>query len=177
MLPRFEYGDEVRLTRNVRNDGTYPGLEMGNLLLRRGAVGYVRDVGSYLQDYIIYSVYFMEDDRLVGCREEELIPASDPWVPNRFEFRDKVRTTKALSAGGEIVVALGDEGEIQKVLRDAPGGIAYHVRLNGRTFQVPEDSLDMVAEASGGIVELPASGEPTPMEAQAMEAQAKEAHG
>ncbi|MGB0723714.1 MAG: nitrogen fixation protein NifZ [Gammaproteobacteria bacterium] len=145
MLPRYEYGDEVRVIRNVRNDGTYPGLDTGKLILRRGSVGFVRDVGTYLQDYLIYSVFFMEDDVLVGCREEELIPASDPWIPNRFEHRDKVRTTKALSANGEVVVPLDAEGEIEKVLRDAPGGIAYHVRLNGRTFQVPETALDALA--------------------------------
>lgn len=164
MLPKYEYGAEVRLTRNVRNDGTYPGLDTGKLLLRRGAVGYVRDVGSYLQDYIIYSVYFLEEDRLVGCREEELIPAADPWVANEFEFRDKVRTTKALSANGEIVVELGREGEIEKVLRDAPGGVAYHVRMNGRTFQVPETALALVSEVSGGIANLPQaeSAEATP---------------
>ena len=50
MRPRFEYGDEVRVTRNVRNDGTYPGLETGQLLIRRGSTGHVRDVGTFLQD-------------------------------------------------------------------------------------------------------------------------------
>ncbi len=42
MLPRFDYGDTVRLIRNVRNDGTFPGKEVGDLLIRRGAVGFVR---------------------------------------------------------------------------------------------------------------------------------------
>ena len=30
-LPLFEYGDEVRVVRNVRNDGTYPGMDTGTL--------------------------------------------------------------------------------------------------------------------------------------------------
>ena len=77
MKPRYEYGSEVRLTRNVRNDGTYPGEEVGRLLVRRGAVGAIYDVGTYLQDQIIYRVHFLEEGRTVGCREEELILASD----------------------------------------------------------------------------------------------------
>ena len=61
--PRFEYGDEVRVTRNVRNDGTFPGAEVGELLIRRGSTGFVRDVGTFLQDQIVYSVLFIEADR------------------------------------------------------------------------------------------------------------------
>ncbi len=32
---RYDYGDEVRVVRNVRNDGTYPGLDVGAPLVRR----------------------------------------------------------------------------------------------------------------------------------------------
>ena len=35
-LPLYEYGQAVRLIRNVRNDGTYPGSDTGALLMRRG---------------------------------------------------------------------------------------------------------------------------------------------
>jgi nitrogen fixation protein NifZ len=35
MRPRFDYGDAVRVIRNVRNDGTFPGQKTGNLLVRR----------------------------------------------------------------------------------------------------------------------------------------------
>ena len=74
--PRFEYGDEVRVTRNVRNDGTFPGAEVGELLIRRGSTGFVRDVGTFLQDQVVYSVHFVDADRLVGCREQELQEAT-----------------------------------------------------------------------------------------------------
>ena len=70
MRPRFDYGDEVRVRRNVRNDGTFPGAEVGRLLVRRGSTGFVRDLGTFLQDQVIYSVHFLAEDRLVGCREE-----------------------------------------------------------------------------------------------------------
>ena len=141
MLPKFEFGDEVRIIRNVRNDGTYPGKEVGEFLLRRGSVGYVQNVGTYLQEYTIYSVHFVEADVLVGCKEEELVPASDPWVPSLFEFRDKVNTTIPLAIRGEVVVEPGTTGEVLKVLRDESEVVQYHVRFPGRTLQVPESVL------------------------------------
>jgi nitrogen fixation protein NifZ len=154
MRPRFDYGDHVRVVRNVRNDGTYPGLEMGEHLVRRGSTGYVQNVGTYLQDYIIYSVHFLNENLLVGCREEELIMADEPWTPSRYEFRDKVIARIALSVAGEVVVAGGTEGEVLKVLRDVPGGVAYHVRFPGRTFQVPESVLEPARGGDGGEAQV-----------------------
>lgn len=147
MKPRWAYGDSVRLIRNVRNDGTYPGLDTGAPLVRRGNVGVVVDVGTFLQDQIIYSVNFLEDGRIVGCREEELIDIDEPWAPSRFEFREKVRASRQLAVGGEVLVPTGGIGEIIKVVRDAPGGVAYHVHfecLLGRVLQIPEDTLEPV---------------------------------
>jgi len=141
---RWDYGEAVRLTRNVRNDGTYPGLPTGAPLVRRGSIGYVVDIGTFLQDQIIYSVNFLDDGRIVGCREEELIGADEAWVPSRFEFRDKVGAGRGLSVGGELLVTPGAAGEVLGVLRDAPGGVAYHVHfdmLPGRVLQLPEDFL------------------------------------
>lgn len=149
MRPRFDFGDAVRVTRNLRNDGTYPGLEVGAPLVRRGAVGHVQNVGTFLQDQIIYSVHFLDEGRIVGCREEELIGADEPWVPSRYEFRDKVAARVALAVGGKVRVQPGTEGEVLKVLRDAPGGVAYHVRFPGRTLQVPETAL-LPAGGEGG---------------------------
>ena len=83
---RFEYGESVRVTRNVRNDGTYPGLDVGVLLIRRGSVGNVIEVGTFLQDQVIFTVHFLNHGRMVGCRLEELIGAEEPWNPSRFEF-------------------------------------------------------------------------------------------
>ena len=147
MLAKFDYGTEVRLTRNVRNDGTYPGEDVGRLLIRRGEVGVVHDVGTYLQDQIIYRVNFIEAGKTVGCREEELVDASEPWVPNKFEFRDKVVSKMPMRADGEMVVQVGDEGEIIKMLKQDVS-VFYHVRFNGRTFQVPESSLAAITDTA-----------------------------
>ena len=145
MDARFATGSAVRVTRNVRNDGTFPGVERGELLVPRGSVGYVRDVGVYLQEQIVYEVFFTEQDRLVGCREEELIDAAAPWVDTRFEFRDRVTPARRLAVSGEVVAEPGAVGEIIRVLRDADPGPAYEVRFSGRTLQVPERALAPLA--------------------------------
>jgi len=142
MKPQYEFGEQVRVIRTVRNDGTFPGLETGHKLVTAGSTGYVRNVGTFLQDQIIYTIHFTEEDLMVGCREEELIPADEIWTETQFEFRDHVTTTIPLCSQGEVVAAAGSEGEIVKVIRDAPGGPAYHVYFEGRTFQVPESALN-----------------------------------
>ena len=136
------------MLRTVRNDGTFPGKEVGDRLVLRGATGYVKDIGSYLQDQTIYAVHFFEDQIMVGCREEELQDASDPWNPSRFEFRDKVTPKIPLAIDGEVIAEPGVEAEVLKVLRDAPGGVAYHIRVPGRTLQVPESALDALQKES-----------------------------
>jgi nitrogen fixation protein NifZ len=144
MHNKWDLGDAVRVTRNVRNDGTYPGEETGALLIRRGSVGNVVDVGTFLQDQIIYSVHFLDVGRIVGCREEELLGGDEPWVPSAYEFRQKVRAAKTLASQGETLVEAGAIGQILKVLRDAPGGVAYHVHfdsLPGRPLVVSEGAL------------------------------------
>lgn len=145
MRPKFEYGEAVRVTRNLRNDGTYPGEPTGRLLIRQGSVGYVRDLGTFLQDQLIYSVDFIEAGRMVGCREQELQLEADPWIPTCFAYRDKVTPKILLAIQGEIIARPGDEGEIEKVLREHPGGPAYHARFNGRTLLVPETALEFMS--------------------------------
>lgn len=143
MNPTWQYGDAVRVTRNVRNDGTYPGAATGDLLVRRGSVGHVVDVGTFLMDQIIYSVHFLDIGRIVGCREEELIGAEEPWVPSRYEVRERVLAAKALVANGEELVPLDALGEVMKVIRDTdPPNYHLHFECRpGRVFAVPEAAL------------------------------------
>lgn len=137
---RFEFGEAVRLTRNVRNDGTYPGMAVGDFLVRRGSIGNVIEVGTFLQDQVIYTVHFLDQGRMVGCRAEELISANAPWNPSRFEFRDKVLCSIDLPTTDNVITA-GSEGEVLKVLRDTQP-LLYHVRFPGKTMQVPESVLE-----------------------------------
>ncbi len=144
MLPKFEFGEEVRIIRNVRNDGTYPGVPTGTLLIRRGATGFVMNVGTFLQDQLIYSVNFLEQNKIVGFREEELISINEPWIPSKFENREKVRSKITLTVRGEVRVTPGMDGEILKVLRDENDGVQYQVIFFDHVLQVPEAALEAV---------------------------------
>lgn len=149
MLARWDYGDAVRVTRNVRNDGTFPGVGTGGLLVRRGRVGHVRNVGTFLQDQIIYSVHFLDEGRVVGCREEELIGLDEPWIESRFEVRQRVRATRALAIRGEVKVPAASCGEVLNVERSAAQGVLCHVHfgcLPGNPLLVPESSLQELGD-------------------------------
>lgn len=72
--PIFMPGAKVRSKKYVRNDGTFPGVDIGDVLVGKGDVGYVRDVGVFLQRYYIYAVEFVEKGMIVGMRARELQP-------------------------------------------------------------------------------------------------------
>ena len=161
MRPRFEYGEGVRVLRNIRNDGTFPGHATGTLLVPRGSVGFVRDVGTFLQDQLIYSVHFMDAERVVGCREEELQPADDPWLPSRFEFREQVAARVRLGTQGRVLVEQGEIGEVAQVIPGGDGSFAYHVYFTGRnTLQVPEAALEPAPTAEHPTAPIPTGTEP-----------------
>ena len=142
---RFEFGEDVRVTRNISNDGTYPGMEVGELLIRRGSVGNVVEVGTFLQDQVIFTVHFLQQGRMVGCRLEELLGLDEAWQPSRFEFRDQVLCGIDLAIKGEILVQRDTQGEVVKVLRDLDP-VQYHVLFRDRVFQVPEPALMPASE-------------------------------
>lgn len=75
--PRFRVGDKVRAIRDVRNDGTYPHRGVGDTLIFKDDVGYVRDVGTFLQQFYIYAVDFYDRAMIVGMRGKELVVVED----------------------------------------------------------------------------------------------------
>ncbi len=72
--PEYEYGEKVISRFKIRNDGTYRGKEVGDVLVEKGDVGYVSSIGTFLQQYYIYGVDFYERGTLVGMRGRELLP-------------------------------------------------------------------------------------------------------
>lgn len=70
--PQFEYGQKVRSLMNVRNDGTFHGKEIGDVLVEKGEVGYVTSIGTFLQQFYIYGVDFYERGHIVGMKAREL---------------------------------------------------------------------------------------------------------
>jgi nitrogen fixation protein NifZ len=71
--PGFEYGQKVRSRMNIRNDGTFPGKEIGDLLVKKGDVGYVASIGTFIQQFYIYGVDFYERGYVVGMKSRELV--------------------------------------------------------------------------------------------------------
>lgn len=70
--PRFEIGERVVSRSQVRNDGTFNGRDIGDVLVQRGEVGYVRSIGTFVQQFYIYAVEFPASGRQVGMRAKEL---------------------------------------------------------------------------------------------------------
>lgn len=73
--PYFNFGEKVRAKRTIRNDGTYAGKEIGEILAKKGEEGYVVSIGTFLQQFYIYGVEFMESSNRVGMKRKELDPA------------------------------------------------------------------------------------------------------
>lgn len=70
--PYFDYGDKVRSKRMIRNDGTFPGKDIGEVLAKKGEIGYVVNIGTFLQQFYIYGVEFESTGNRVGMKRKEL---------------------------------------------------------------------------------------------------------
>lgn len=70
--PRFEFGERVIARSVVRNDGTYNGKDIGEVLVSKGDIGYVVSINTFLQQFYIYAVDFIETGHRVGMRAKEL---------------------------------------------------------------------------------------------------------
>ncbi len=75
--PAFYYGEKVRSKRFIKNDGTFPGREIGDILVRKGEEGYVVSIGTFLQQFYIYGVEFIESGHRVGMKLKELEPMEE----------------------------------------------------------------------------------------------------
>jgi nitrogen fixation protein NifZ len=70
--PTFDIGEKVRSRKLIRNDGTFPGKEIGATLAKKGDIGYVVTIGTFLQSSYIYAVHFISTGNIVGCKGKEL---------------------------------------------------------------------------------------------------------
>ncbi|MFW9262993.1 nitrogen fixation protein NifZ [Nostoc sp. CALU 546] len=75
--PAFEIGSKVKTRKLIRNDGTYPGQEIGATLAKKGEIGYIVSIGTFLQNSYIYAVHFIDKGFIVGCRKKELEPVEE----------------------------------------------------------------------------------------------------
>lgn len=70
--PRFRMGERVISRTVIRNDGTYNGKDIGEVLVNKGEIGFVTSIGTFLQQFYIYAVEFVESQHRVGMRAKEL---------------------------------------------------------------------------------------------------------
>lgn len=71
--PPFEHGERVVSRFMVRNDGTFPGREVGDLLVSKGDVGIVVSIGTFLQQFYIFGVDFPDRGYRVGMKSREIV--------------------------------------------------------------------------------------------------------
>jgi nitrogen fixation protein NifZ len=90
--PKFEYGQKVRSKKFVRNDGTFPGREVGDILVSKGDIGYVTSIGTFLQQFYIYGIDFYELGYRVGMRGKEL----DPELEVDEELSEEIEKTNEI---------------------------------------------------------------------------------
>lgn len=69
---KYDWGQRVRATIDLVNDGSYPDQAPDALLAPAGAVGEIVQIGRHVEmEMIVYLVEF-NDKLVVGCLEEEL---------------------------------------------------------------------------------------------------------
>lgn len=100
--PRFAFGERVVSRSVIRNDGTYPGRDVGEVLAKKGEIGYVTSIGTYLQQFYIYAVEFVDSGARVGMRAKELCSLDD--LPEEILAAlgaDKVERLERLGRGSD----------------------------------------------------------------------------
>ena len=138
--PYFSFGEKVKAKRTIRNDGTYAGKEIGEILAKKGEEGYVVSIGTFLQQFYIYGVEFLESGNRVGMKRKELDPAIrarrdggsavagrsggmiEPRLP-KYQWGQRVKALIDLhndgsfpdAAADAMLVSVGDTGEIVQV--------------------------------------------------------------
>jgi len=70
--PRFSMGERVISRTVIRNDGTYNGKDIGEVLVNKGEIGFITSIGTFLQQFYIYAVEFVDSGHRVGMRAKEL---------------------------------------------------------------------------------------------------------
>lgn len=95
-VAKFGIGQKVQLLEDIKNDGTYPHAPIGAIMVQKGAIGYIKSIGEFLQVIRVYEVHFLDVNALievVGCREHELLAMEDyrDEVQEELEFMKKHR--------------------------------------------------------------------------------------
>ena len=97
--PRFNYGERVIARSVIRNDGTYNGKDVGDVLVNKGEIGYVTNINTFLQQFYIYAVDFVETGHRVGMRAKELCTLDNLPDDVLQQFGERAETLRAIGKG------------------------------------------------------------------------------
>ncbi len=139
IMYEFETGQEVRLLYDVVSDGTVYGVRRGDLLVRYGLTGNIIRRGIFLDD-VVYDVHFIKEDRIIGCREHELISADAPWSPPVYQKKDSVTAAADLTKDGKLLISAGTTGTVTSLRFYEEIGYAYEVKFEGDISLVVRES-------------------------------------
>ncbi|MBF0274340.1 MAG: nitrogen fixation protein NifZ [Nitrospinae bacterium] len=128
-MSRFQQGSKVRALYDVVNDGTVYGAQRGELIKEAGAVGYVKQFGELISG-VVYDVHFLDDDRLIGFREHELISGELSWSPAQHQKGSSVFAIMEL-ASKTGNVPKDTLGTVVGVRYHESHGYVYEVRFHG----------------------------------------------
>ena len=73
-MPKYDWGQRVKVIDDVFNDGSYPDRAEDELLAAAGTIGEIVQIGMHAETNVpVYLVEFSENC-VVGCLEAELSP-------------------------------------------------------------------------------------------------------
>jgi nitrogen fixation protein NifZ len=94
--PRFKFGERVVSRTTIRNDGTFNGKDIGDVLVTKGDVGYITSIGTFLQQFYIYAVEFTAHGYKVGMRAKELMTLDNLPEDIVAQLGDKAKELRQL---------------------------------------------------------------------------------
>jgi nitrogen fixation protein NifZ len=103
--PRFAFGERVIARSVIRNDGTYNGKDIGEVLVNKGDIGYVVSINTFLQQFYIYAVDFIETGHRVGMRAKELCTLDHLPEEVLAQLGDKAAALADLGSGKTLATS------------------------------------------------------------------------
>lgn len=75
MSARYDWGQRVRATTDLVNDGSYPERAQDELLVKNGDLGEIVNIGTHVDTEIVIYLVEFSPQLVIGCLEEEIEPA------------------------------------------------------------------------------------------------------
>ncbi len=124
----FKEGDEVRILFDIVSDGTVAGAKRGELIMAQGSTGFIKKIGVFMDDYV-FDVHFLKEDKIVGCRENELISADEAWSPPKFKKKDSILAAANIGKNREVLIPAKTAGKVLTIDYHDDLGYIYEVEF------------------------------------------------